>query len=46
VARSPSSAIAIISETKAKGDYTDTVLGVTVVMDVVIIMLFAVVISV
>ena len=46
VARSPSSAIAIISETKAKGDYTDTVLGVTVVMDVVIIILFAVVISV
>ena len=46
VARSPSSTIAIISETKAKGDYTDTVLGVTIVTDVVIIMLFAVVISV
>ncbi len=46
VARSPSSTIAIISETKAKGEYTDTVLGVTVVTDVVIIMLFAVVISV
>lgn len=45
VARSPSSAIAIISETKAKGDYTDTVLSVTVVMDVVIIIFFAFVVS-
>jgi len=46
VARSPSSAIAIISETKAKGPYTDLVLSVSVAMDVIIIMLFAVVISV
>ncbi|MFO8164008.1 MAG: cation:proton antiporter [Desulfatiglandales bacterium] len=46
VARSPSSAIAIISETKAKGSYTDIVLSVTVAMDVFIIILFAVVISV
>ncbi len=45
VARSPSSAIAIISETHAKGDYTETVLSVTIVMDVVIIMLFGVVVS-
>ena len=45
VARSPSSAIAIISETKAKGRYTDIVLSVSVAMDVFIIMLFAVVIS-
>ncbi|MCP5102262.1 MAG: hypothetical protein GY950_02735 [bacterium] len=45
VARSPSSAIAIISETKAEGDYTDTVLSVTIAMDVVIIIFFAVVIS-
>lgn len=45
VARSPSSTIAIISETKAEGDYTDTVLSVTIATDVVIIMLFAVVIS-
>lgn len=45
VARSPSSAIAIISETKAKGEYTDTVLSVTIATDVVIIMLFAVVVS-
>ena len=46
VARSPSSAIAIISETKAKGVYTDIVLSVTIVMDVLIIILFAVIISV
>ena len=46
VARSPSSAIAIISETRAKGPYTDIVLTVTIVMDVVIIILFALVISV
>ncbi len=46
VARSPSSAIAIISETKAKGKYTETVLSVTVVTDVVIIILFAVLISI
>lgn len=45
VARSPSSAIAIISETKSKGNYTDTVLSVTIVMDVLIIILFGVVIS-
>lgn len=45
VARSPSSTIAIISETKAKGDYTSMVLSVTIVTDVVIIILFGVVIS-
>ncbi|MBD3413527.1 MAG: hypothetical protein GF421_03730 [Candidatus Aminicenantes bacterium] len=45
VARSPSSAIAIISETKAKGRYTDIVLSVSVAMDVFIIILFAVIIS-
>jgi Kef-type K+ transport system membrane component KefB len=45
VARSPSSAIAIISETKAKGPYTDIVLSVSVAMDVFIIIVFAVTIS-
>ena len=40
VARSPSSAIAIISETRAAGTFTETVLGVTVAMDVLIIVLF------
>jgi Kef-type K+ transport system membrane component KefB len=45
VARSPSSAIAIISETKAKGPYTDIVLSVIVATDVFIIIFFAVTIS-
>jgi Kef-type K+ transport system membrane component KefB len=45
VARSPSSAIAIISETKARGPFTEMVLGVTVVMDVLVIMIFAVMVS-
>lgn len=42
VARSPSSAIAIVNELRAKGPYTQTALGVTVIMDVVVIVLFAV----
>jgi Kef-type K+ transport system membrane component KefB len=46
VARSPSSTIAVISETRAKGEYTDTVLSVTIAKDVVVIVFFAVVISV
>ena len=41
-ARSPSSAIAIISETKAKGPFSETILGVSVAMDVVVICLFSV----
>lgn len=40
VARSPSSAIAIINELRAKGPFTQTVMGVTVLTDVVVIMLF------
>ena len=46
VARSPSSTIAIISETKAKGSYTDIVLSATIATDVFIIILFAIVISI
>lgn len=42
VARSPSSAIAIIKELRAKGPLTQTVMGVTVVTDVLVISLFAV----
>jgi Kef-type K+ transport system membrane component KefB len=40
VARSPSSAIAIINECRAAGLFTATVLGVTVAMDVLIIIFF------
>ena len=42
VARSPSSAVAIIKELRAKGPFTQTVMGVTVVMDVLVIILFSV----
>jgi Trk K+ transport system NAD-binding subunit/Kef-type K+ transport system membrane component KefB len=41
VARSPSSAIAIVNELRAKGPFTQTVLGVTMITDVVVIFLFA-----
>jgi len=42
VARSPSSAIAIISEMRARGPFVKTAMGVTVVIDVLVIILFAV----
>ncbi len=41
VARSPSSAIAIVNELRAKGPFTQTVLGVTIISDVAVIILFA-----
>ena len=42
VARSPSSAIAIVNELRANGPFTKTALGVTVVSDVVVIILFSI----
>ena len=42
VARSPSSAIAVISEMRAKGPFTQTAMGVTVLIDVLVIVLFAI----
>ena len=42
VARSPSSAIAIVAELRAKGPFTQMALGVTVIMDVIVIVIFAV----
>ncbi len=42
VARSPSSAIAVVNELRAKGPFTKTVLGVTVIMDVVVITIFSI----
>ncbi|HFQ94862.1 MAG TPA: potassium transporter TrkA [Anaerolineae bacterium] len=41
VARSPSSVIAIVNELRAKGPFTQTVVGVTMVIDVLVILLFA-----
>ena len=42
VARSPSSAIALINELRAKGPFTQNVLGVTVIIDLLVIILFAI----
>lgn len=42
VARSPASAIAVINELRAKGPFTQTAIGVTVIKDVLVIILFAV----
>ena len=41
VARSPSSAVAIINEMRSRGPFTKTVLGVTVLIDVLVIVLFS-----
>jgi Kef-type K+ transport system membrane component KefB len=46
VARSPSSAIAIITECRASGPFTETVLSITIAMDVLIIVLFTAALSV
>ncbi len=46
VAKSPASTIAIINEFKAKGPFTDVVLGVTMVKDVVVLVLFAIAMAV
>lgn len=45
VARSPASAIAVISELRAKGPFVQTVMGVTVVKDFLVIILFSVCLS-
>jgi Trk K+ transport system NAD-binding subunit/Kef-type K+ transport system membrane component KefB len=46
IARSPSSALAIIKELRARGPFTHKVLGATVLMDAVVIVIFAAVVSV
>lgn len=46
VARSPSSAIAIIKEMRAKGPFTQTAIGVTVIIDVLVVILFTICFSV
>lgn len=46
LALSPPSTIAVIKEVRAKGDFTRTLLGVTISMDVVIIVLFAVAVAI
>ncbi len=46
IARSPASAIAIINELRAKGPFTQIALGVTIVKDILVILLFTVTFSV
>jgi Trk K+ transport system NAD-binding subunit/Kef-type K+ transport system membrane component KefB len=41
LARSPSSAIAVVKELRAKGPFTQTTLGVTMTMDVLVIVIFS-----
>jgi Trk K+ transport system NAD-binding subunit/Kef-type K+ transport system membrane component KefB len=43
IARSPASAIAIINELRARGPYTQTAIGVTVVVDFGVIVFFAII---
>lgn len=45
VARSPASAIAVINEVRAKGPFTQTAMGVTVLKDFLVIVLFAICMS-
>ncbi|MBL4577979.1 MAG: cation:proton antiporter [Flavobacteriales bacterium] len=46
VARSPASAIAVVNELRAKGPFTQTAMGVTVLADFLVIVLFAVTYSI
>ncbi len=41
VAKSPASTIAIINEYKARGTFTDIVLGITMIKDVVVLLMFS-----
>ena len=46
IARSPSSALAIIKELRARGPFTHKVLGATVLIDAVVIIIFAIAVSI
>ncbi len=46
VARSPASAIAVVNELRAKGPFTQTAMGVTVLADFLVIIVFAVAYSI
>lgn len=45
VARSPASAMALINEMRAKGPFTQTVIGVTILIDFLVIILFSICLS-
>ena len=44
-ANSPSSVVAIINESRARGEVTETTLGITVIKDIMVILLFAFAVS-
>jgi Kef-type K+ transport system membrane component KefB len=46
VATSPATVIAVITESKAKGRFTDFVLGVTVFKDIIVVLLFSISLSI
>jgi Kef-type K+ transport system membrane component KefB len=46
IATSPATTIAVITESRAKGPFTNFVLGVTVFKDVVVVLIFSVVLSI
>ncbi|HFE63405.1 MAG TPA: hypothetical protein ENK14_03185, partial [Caldithrix sp.] len=46
VATSPATTIAVITETKAAGRFTDFVLGVTVLKDIVVVLIFSLALSI
>ena len=46
VSQSPASAIAVVRETKSKGPFTSTMLGVTVLIDVVVLLLSSIATSI
>ncbi len=46
IARSPASAMAIINEMRAKGPFTQTVIGVTVLIDFLVVVLFSINLSI
>jgi len=45
IAKSPATTIAIITETRSKGSFTDFILGITILKDIIIVLLFALVLS-
>ena len=45
VAKSPATTIAIISETRSRGPFTNFILGITILKDIIIVLLFALVLA-
>ena len=46
IATSPATTIAVITETKAKGPFTDFILGVTVFKDIIVVLVFSLALSI